>query len=71
MRFLDDWRNVQERRYRAFLVWTLSATAVVLAAVIALGVWWIHEDRRRPIEPPSGEGEGSPESEFSIPNGVE
>lgn len=71
VRFLDDWRNIQERRYRTFLVWTLSATAVVLAVVIALGVWWIREDRRRLIEPPSGEGEDSPESEFSIPSGVE
>lgn len=71
VRFLDDWRNIQERRFRAFFVWTLSATAVVLAVVIALGVWWIREDQRRLVEPPSSEAEESPESEFSIPNGVE
>ena len=71
VQFLDNWRDIQERRFRTFLVWTLSVTAVVLAVVIALGVWWIREDRRRLIEPPPIEGEGSSESEFSIPNGVE
>lgn len=72
VRFLDDWRTLQERRFRTFLAWTLSATAVVIAAVVALGVWWIREDRRRPAEPPpSAESEGSAESEFSIPKEVE
>ena len=72
VRFLDDWRSIQERRFRAFLAWTLTATAVVLAVVVTLGVWWIREDRRRLAEPtPPAESEESPESEFSIPKGVD
>ena len=71
VRFLDDWRDIEARRFRTFLVWTLSVTAVVLAAVVALGVWWIRSERARPhANSPVSEQESSPESEFSIPEGI-
>ena len=71
IRFLDEWRDMEAKRFRTFLVWTLSATAVVLAAVVTLGVWWIRMERSRPIQAPAAEQGESPGSEFSIPESVE
>ena len=71
VRFLDCWRDIQKQRLRAALVWTTATTAAVIAVVVALGVWRIREDLGKPAEPPAGEREGTPESEFSIPKGIE
>ena len=71
VQFIENWRLIEARRFRAFLVWTLSVTAVVLAAVVALGVWWIRLERERPhTNSPASAQEPAPESEFSIPEGI-
>ena len=72
VQFIENWRLIEEQRFRTFLVWTLSVTAVVLAAVITLGVWWIQMERKRPLENTTAPTqETAPESEFSIPEGIE
>ncbi len=72
VQFIENGRLIEARRFRTFLVWTLSATAIVLAAVVVLGVWWIRHDSLASMEPPPGPVKAdASESEFSIPEGVE
>ena len=71
VQYLDCWRDIQKRRFRTVIACTAAAMAIALATVVSIGVWLIRENLRRLDEPPPAEREDSPESEFSIPNGVE
>ena len=69
LRFLEEWRELERRNFRRFLVCILSATALVLVAVVAVGVRWIADSRAG-----SALSEGTSKAadgEFSIPDSVE
>ena len=77
LRYLNEWKQQEERKFRLFLIWTLSLTAVVLAAILYFGIRWIRSqpvdalprpaDRQTPDSPPS---QDDFDSAFSIPGSV-
>lgn len=64
LRFLDEWRAQERRRFQLALCVIAVLTAVLLATVLCLGIRWIR-DSRLP-EPEANPAET--ESEFSIPS---
>jgi len=67
LRYLDEWRKQAERRYRLFLIWAGSLTALLVAAILGFGLLWIkHPDAFR-----RSRSDAPDDSEFSIPLSVE
>ena len=63
--YLDEWRKQEERKFRLFIVWTVSLTVVLIAAILYVGIRWINAPDTDVSEPTE-----AVESEFSIPDSV-
>ena len=66
LRFLDEWKAQEERKFRMFLIATCVTTAVLLAAVLYFGLKMIGApDCPAALPEPLAD-----DSEFSIPDSV-
>ena len=72
VRFLEEWRIIEARRFRTFLVWFAVVMTLAVAAVVALGVRMIGGNAPSSADVlEKSAQDDSPESEFSIPNAVD
>ncbi len=72
VRFLEEWRIIEARRFRTFLVWFAVVMTLAVAAVVALGVRMIGGNAPSSADVlEKSDQDDSPESEFSIPNAVD
>ena len=75
LRFLNEWKAQEDRKFRIFLAVTAVVTTILIATILAVGIRWIRQPTPASVPAasetsvPKAESEVE-DSEFSIPESV-